>query len=136
MDCFRWHSNTGRAFLGAKEPVSVLLIADQSPDPHNAIWTNFFGKDTPCIHGPEVFSKKLKIPVVFYKYSRVKRGYYTLEIIDVTNGQENLEKGLITKSIMGLLETIIREKPSDWLWSHKRWKHKRQGDKIIRVDNY
>ncbi len=127
---------TGRAFIGAKEPVSVLLIADQNPNPITAIWVDFLGQDTACIHGPEAFAKKLKLPVVFYKYNRVKRGFYTLEIVNISDSQESIEHGFITKKYMSVLEKAIKENKGNWLWSHKRWKHIRENGEIVHSKNY
>ena len=130
---------TGRAFIKTSEPISVLLIADQSPSPDtfsNALWVDFFGQETHCIHGPEAFSKKMNLPVVFYKYNRVKRGFYTLEIIELTDIANELENGVLTKQYMGLLENIIRENPGNWLWSHKRWKYIRVKGKRIASSYY
>ena len=31
---------------------------------------------------------------------------------------------MITKTYIHLLEKQIKEKPEDWLWTHKRWKHR------------
>ncbi len=128
---------TGKAFVQTKEPMSVLLVADQSPKTFsNAIWIDFFGQDTPCIHGPEAYSKKMNLPVVFYNFQRAKRGFYTMEIIDVTNKPDELENGELTKKYMNLLENIIRENPGDWLWSHKRWKYKQDKGEIVPTTTY
>lgn len=125
---------TRRVFSNIKEPVSVLLIADQIPSPdtfRKAIWVNFLGQDTPCIHGPEAYSKKMNMPTVFYKYHRIKRGFYTLEIVELNDNPNDVEDGVITKLYMGMLEEVIRENPANWLWSHKRWKLKMENDKIV-----
>ena len=123
---------TGSAFNKTTEPVSVLLIADQSPKTFsNAFWLDFFELDTPCIHGPEAYSRKMNLPVVFFKFNRAQRGFYTLEIIDLTNNPNDLESGALTKKYMNLLENIIKENPGNWLWSHKRWKYKRENGEIV-----
>jgi len=125
---------TSRVFSNITKPISVLLIADQIPSPdtfRKAIWVNFLGQDTPCIHGPEAYSKKMNMPTVFYKNHRVKRGFYTMEIIELNDNPKEAEDGVITKRYMDLLEKVIRENPANWLWSHKRWKLKMENDKIV-----
>ena len=37
----------------------------------------------------------------------------------------NTSSGEITENYMRTLEQRIIEKPEDYLWSHKRWKHSR-----------
>jgi Kdo2-lipid IVA lauroyltransferase/acyltransferase len=114
------------------KPKFIILIADQNtPTLEKAIWINFLGIETPCIHGPEVYSSMFNYPVVFLDYQRVKRGYYTAEISLLSENPKSLEKGEITRMYMGKLEEVIRKKNEDWLWTHKRWKHKKEGDKIL-----
>ena len=38
---------------------------------------------------------------------------------------KELKQGEITEIHTKRLEQIIQEKPELWVWSHKRWKHKR-----------
>jgi Kdo2-lipid IVA lauroyltransferase/acyltransferase len=127
---------TRTIFNHIEKPKFIILIADQNtPTLEKAIWINFLGIETPCIHGPEVYSSLFNYPVVFLDYQRVKRGYYTGEIILLSENPKSLEKGEITRKYMGKLEEVIMKKPEDWLWTHKRWKHKKEGDKIL-VDYY
>ena len=37
-----------------------------------------------------------------------------------------MAKNEITDIFMKILEDKIIEKPEFWLWSHKRWKHKKE----------
>lgn len=63
---------------------------------------------------------------MFVDIQRVARGYYEVSLEELTDGTENLSEGVLTERYMQKLETIIKVKPNDWLWSHKRWKKKRQ----------
>ena len=65
------------------------------------------------------------IPVVYFDTQRVKPGYYTVNYIMLCREPAKTEEGYIVKRFMETLENIIRRKPEDWLWSHKRWKFKR-----------
>jgi KDO2-lipid IV(A) lauroyltransferase len=115
---------TKNIFTNITKPVSVIMAADQSPsNVHKAIWVNFLNIKTPFIHGPEAYAKKLNTPVVYFDVQRVKRGYYTLEIKNITNSPSSLKQNELTKIYAKTLEQIIKHKPQDWLWSHKRWKH-------------
>jgi len=116
---------TKEAFGQAQiEPVAIILAADQSPsDTSKSIIADFFGERVGFIHGPEAYASKTKTPVVFFDVQRVKRGYYTLEIQELFSGKEQLERGELTQKYANKIEEILRKKPEDWLWSHKRWKH-------------
>jgi KDO2-lipid IV(A) lauroyltransferase len=123
-------------FNRIEKPKFIILIADQNtPTLEKAVWINFMGIETPCIHGPEAYSNLFNYPVVFLDYQRLKRGFYTAEFILLSDNPKSLEKGEITKKYMGKLEEAIMKKNEDWLWTHKRWKHKKEGDKIL-VDYY
>jgi KDO2-lipid IV(A) lauroyltransferase len=115
-----------RDFFMAKkpEPVSIVLAADQNPtNTQKAIMAKFFNYDTPCLHGAEEYARTANIPVVYFDVQKVKRGYYTLEIIDMFDNPASTKYGEITQAYMGKVEEIARRKPEYYLWSHRRWKH-------------
>lgn len=103
-----------------------LMAADQSPTkPKYAIWTNFLGVKTPCIHGIEKYIDRHDLAVLYCNVIRVKRGFYELHVEWITSPLEEQKLyGETTKIFMQKLEKIIREKPENWLWTHNRWKHK------------
>jgi KDO2-lipid IV(A) lauroyltransferase len=61
--------------------------------------------------------------VLFVKVVRQRRGYYQIEIVPITDGQQPLSAEQIINRFAQHLETQIHQSPADWLWSHKRWKH-------------
>lgn len=103
----------------------VALLADQSPAGNEKDhWTNFLNQDTAFFAGVEKIATKLKLPVVFGGATRLKRGYYELYFEEIYHPQEKLDNK-ITENYVRLLETQIQKTPANWLWSHKRWKKKR-----------
>ncbi|MDD4149605.1 MAG: lysophospholipid acyltransferase family protein [Bacteroidales bacterium] len=107
-------------------PVAVIMAADQSPSNlERAIWVNFLGVETACLHGPEVYAKKTGMPVVYLKISKLKRGYYSLEFEELIKNPEKCEPNEITNVYFKRLEQDIKDQPEYWLWSHRRWKHKK-----------
>lgn len=103
----------------------LIMVGDQNPsNVEKAIWVNFLNQPTACLHGIEIYSKKLNMPVVYFSISKIKRGYYSLTMNTLTENPQNEAKGEITKKFMQALEYDIKNKPEYWLWSHKRWKHK------------
>ncbi len=108
------------------ELIAPLFAADQSPgDPHKAYWTTFLHQDTAVAFGPEKYAKKYNYPVVFAYIQKVKRGYYEASLETVVDNPTESEYGYITEQHTKLLEQEILEQPEYWLWSHRRWKHKR-----------
>lgn len=108
-------------------PVCYFFGADQSPtSPKGAYWMQFLNQDTACIRGPEIFARRNRLAVVYFDVQRVKRGYYTVNLKLLEDDSINSEPGEITEKYMHTLEKIIINKPEDFLWSHRRWKHVRK----------
>ncbi|PWT96575.1 MAG: lipid A biosynthesis acyltransferase [Bacteroidetes bacterium] len=102
---------------------TLALVADQSPgDPNHAYWLPFFGKLAPFVTGPEKGAKYHNTAVVFGTFSKVKRGYYTAELELISTDPRSLPTGKLTRDFISYLEEKIRQKPDNYLWSHRRWK--------------
>ena len=105
------------------------FIGDQTPNKHSLnFWTTFLNQDTPVMEGTEKIARKLNQPVVYLNMRKVKRGYYYAEFYDLCSDPQNLEPGELTRMHTRMLEKFIRETPEYWLWSHRRWKHKRPAE--------
>ncbi len=103
------------------------LISDQSPSRSSIHYTTeFLSQQTAVITGTEKLAKKFDYPIYYAKLSKVKRGYYTCELIPmVVSSQENREFE-VSEKYMRMLEQDILNAPEYWLWTHKRWKHTRK----------
>lgn len=119
--------NTLRAMLRDREQLTITaFIADQTPaNLNNAFWMDFLNQETPIFTGPEKIAQKLKYPIVYVSLKRIRRGLYDLESeLLVPNPADTQENEISTRHIRRL-EQDIREQPEIWLWTHRRWKHKR-----------
>lgn len=104
---------------------ALALAADQNPpSPEKSFWINFFGQPTAFFMGPEKGARSSNTAVAFVFNYKVKRGYYKTEIILATTTPNELPVGKLTADYVSFLEECIRRKPSNYLWSHRRWKHK------------
>jgi Kdo2-lipid IVA lauroyltransferase/acyltransferase len=111
-----------------KENVKTVsaFIADQAPPKGEHVhWAHFLNQETAFYTGTEKVAVMLNMAVVFVHIIKVRRGYYEVEVTPVSENPKAEEPGAITEKHIHILEEIIREKPEYWLWSHKRWKHKR-----------
>lgn len=100
------------------------LVADQNPGgPELGYWTDFFGRKTVFVKGPERTARMNNEIVILVNFYKVKRGYYHSEFELVTTEPRTLPDGEITKQMVAFIERCIRKRPSNYLWSHKRWKH-------------
>ena len=102
------------------------FAADQSPKKHKAYhWNKFMGIEVPVHTGAEMISKKLDMPMVFFSVKRVKRGFYETTFQTLTDSPKDYDDYVITDKFMALVERQIYEAPEYYLWTHKRWKHRR-----------
>jgi KDO2-lipid IV(A) lauroyltransferase len=108
--------------------VSVFAI-DQSPsNPRKAYWIQFLGQETGCLFGAEKYAKEYNLAIVFGHLKKISRGKYAIDYELVTKEPNSFEHGKLTEKMNALLETDIQKEPRYWLWTHKRWKHKRPTD--------
>ncbi|WP_341225172.1 lysophospholipid acyltransferase family protein [uncultured Arcticibacterium sp.] len=110
---------------GFDRPFTVALGNDQSAPPLKSYWTTFLNQDTSFFFGTEMIAVKFDMPVVFVFISQVKRGYYKVTFELITDKPKMEEKNSILERHANLLEKQIKEQPEFWLWSHRRWKHKK-----------
>jgi KDO2-lipid IV(A) lauroyltransferase len=103
----------------------TTFIADQTPQPETAYWTTFLNQDTPVFKGTEVIAKKLNMPVIYATVKRIKRGVYELHAEMLAEHPSETADGEITEMHTRKLERDIIAHPETWLWSHRRWKHKK-----------
>ncbi len=108
----------------ARTPSSFILVSDQNPSNLNrAIWVDFLGVKTAFLHGIEYYAHTYNMPVIYLHVHRVKRGHYELIYDLIHDNPKELKPGEITQLYAKKVEENILYKPSDWLWSHRRWKH-------------
>lgn len=119
--------DTVRGMINNRNEVNATaFIADQTPSPENAYWTNFLNQDTPIFWGTEKIAQKLNYPIIYVTVNRLKRGYYYVNTEILVLDPKSTKEGEISELHTRKLEKDIRSQPEIWLWSHRRWKHKRK----------
>ncbi|MEZ5016333.1 MAG: lysophospholipid acyltransferase family protein [Flavipsychrobacter sp.] len=118
--------NTFREMVKNRNELNATaFIADQTATPENAHWMTFLNQDTPVFKGTEVIAKKLNYVVVYGTVKKVKRGYYEIYAEKMFDNPRDTAEGEISEAHTKKLEKDIIAQPEIWLWSHRRWKHKR-----------
>ncbi|MBV6640056.1 MAG: lipid A biosynthesis acyltransferase, partial [Cyclobacteriaceae bacterium] len=95
---------------------------------------NFLGKETAFINGLSQLPYFTQLPCYLSRFKRVKRGHYEIELVKI--GEPPFKKGDLTvlKNYVKESEGLIRSDPSQYLWSHKRWKYKREeNEELIKL---
>lgn len=107
-------------------PSIFYMIADQSPpSPRMVHWVTFMNQDTAVLSGPERYARSLNLPVVYADIVKIRRGWYEVTFPMLCADPKSTKTGEITAKYMQMLENSIRRNPQYYLWSHRRWKHKR-----------
>ncbi|MBF2707706.1 lysophospholipid acyltransferase family protein [Flavobacterium soyangense] len=102
------------------------FASDQSPRLSSSFhWQKFMGIEVPVHTGAEMLSKKYDMNVIFLKVKKVKRGYYQASFEVISENVKEVPNYEITDKFLKLVEQQIYEAPEYYLWTHKRWKHKR-----------
>lgn len=105
---------------------ATLFAIDQSPrNPNRCYWTTFLNQDTGVQFGVEKIARKLDYAVIFGSINKIKRGYYSLHFSLISDRPGEEAHGAIIEKATAFLEAQILDKPQYWLWTHRRWKHKR-----------
>lgn len=111
-----------------KQKTIIGFIADQTPMWNSIhLWLDFLNQETPVFTGTERIAKQVNACVYYIDITRPRRGYYRAifkSIVDETKMPVASEFP-ITEIYMHLLEETINRAPAYWLWSHNRWKRKR-----------
>ncbi|MES2410955.1 MAG: lysophospholipid acyltransferase family protein [Bacteroidota bacterium] len=102
------------------------LASDQSPQASKAHhWAPFMGIEVPVHTGAEMLAKRFDMNVIFLKNKRVKRGYYEATFELMSDNPKEVPNYNISDDFLRRVEKQILEAPEFYLWTHKRWKHRK-----------
>lgn len=112
---------------------AYLMAGDQTPtrDEIN-YWTPFLNQDTAVFLGAEKIAIALDLPVIYMDTQRTGRMRYEITLSLITDKPKETAEFEITEKHVRLLENAIRLHPENWLWSHRRWKHKHTDTGLVK----
>lgn len=121
-----FHTHVTQHIVRSEKGKYLLALAnDQSAPAEKSYWVKFLNQDTSFFEGTEKLARQLDFPVVYINIGVAGRGKYELTFHTITVSPLEEEIGFIMKEHARLLEDNIHQAPEYWLWSHKRWKHKK-----------
>lgn len=104
-----------------------MFATDQSPsNARKAYWTSFLSQDTAVLFGAEKYAKEYNYPVIYGAITKLRRGYYEMSFQLLEENPAGTPYGHISELHTRALEAQILQAPPYWLWTHKRWKRKRE----------
>tara|TARA_Y100000590_G_scaffold448234_1_gene584594 strand:- start:156 stop:1016 length:861 start_codon:yes stop_codon:yes gene_type:complete len=103
-----------------KENYSIALMIDQRVS--EGIKSNLFGKLASTTTIPAQLVKKFGCKVVPVYIERYKNYHFKLKVNTPIKYDNNSSVEEITLNLNKCLEKMILNNPSQWIWSHNRWK--------------
>lgn len=114
------------------EPRIIGILADQLPSiGADKYWIDFLNQPTAFYTGPQKIAQIVNYPVFYSATKRTSEGHYEVEFIPVMTPPYQKGGQEIVQKFAELLEETIRQNPSDYLWSHKRWKYDQKKEKEV-----
>jgi KDO2-lipid IV(A) lauroyltransferase len=118
-----------KALASLKRNSILYLQIDQNASSDD-LWVDFFGRDVPTFRGPVVFSMRTGAPLIPMFMIRDASNHHRLIIkppfkLAITGNNESdiLQN---TAKLTKLIESYIRQHPTQWWWFHRRWKKVRR----------
>ena len=84
---------------------------------------DFLHQKTLAMTGGAAIACKFGLAAVYVGFERVSRGHYRLRFTTIVRDASELTPGEVMDRYYALLQEDIEAQPSNYLWSHKRWKN-------------
>ena len=102
----------------------VAMLADQYPGlgsdkKYDAVFLN---QQTVFFYGANKLAHMTQYPAYYHYIRKKARGMYEAEAIQIAAPPYPKESSHVIDTYIRLVEKNIQEYPSNWLWTHNRWK--------------
>ena len=124
-----YHDQTLKEFLKALNSGEfIAFLVDQNALRHRGTFVDFFGMKASTVTFPAKLAVKYKKPVLFsYFIFNEKSKSYELFIEEINIENKDIKQ--LTQDYTKAIEEAVRKYPSQYLWTHKRWKTRPEGEK-------
>jgi KDO2-lipid IV(A) lauroyltransferase len=111
---------------------ALSFIADQDAG-RKGLFVDFFGRQASTYKSIGLLAMAKQVPIVVGYAARTRRGFhYRIAIERVIQPHEWAAQDdplrWITQTYTHALEAAIRRWPEQYLWVHRRWKHRPKGE--------
>lgn len=104
----------------------VIFVLDQYMGPPLGVKTEFFGKETGTAMGLALFHERADCPVlpVYSYYADDGKAVCQIDPPIALETKGNRDETLLhmTQVYCDYIERLVRERPGQWMWVHRRWK--------------
>ncbi|MBS0472454.1 MAG: lysophospholipid acyltransferase family protein [Proteobacteria bacterium] len=123
---------TKRIFTLLRRGKAIFLLADQKTN--EGIAAPFFGRDAMTTPAPAILALKLGSVLLPASNERLPGPRFRMTIhppVSITpTGDHDRDVYLLTCAISDAIEKAVRQRPSQWLWIHRRWPTSRGQDQL------
>lgn len=123
---------TKRIFTLLRRGKSIFLLADQKTN--EGIAAPFFGREAMTTPAPAALALKLGSILLPTSIERLKGSRFHMVIYPplafAPSGEHDRDIFLLTCAISEAIEKMVRARPSQWLWIHRRWPTSREQDRL------
>ncbi len=114
---------TRRIFTLLRRGKAIFLLVDQKTG--EGVASPFFGRDAMTTAAPASFALKLGSILLPASAERTDGAHFRVKIHPpiefLPSGDYERDVLLLTAKINEAIEAIVRARPSQWLWIHRRW---------------
>ena len=103
-----------------RKKYSIALMVDQRVSEGKNV--PLFGKPALTTTLPAQLSLKFNLPIIPVLIKRQKDDNFKIEFMKKINPENFGNKSQLSKKINETLEELITKNPSQWIWTHNRWK--------------
>ncbi len=114
----------------------VGFMLDQNRPTDQGVYVDFFGRLASTTPGLAFMSAQSGAPVVPTFMHRMPDGRHVQEVLPAIEPPPDRKEETIlayTEKYTKIIEEQIRRYPAQWLWLHKRWKHRPVGEETSPV---
>lgn len=123
---------TRRIFTLLRQGGTICLLADQKTN--EGVPVQFFGREAMTTPAPAALALKLGATLLPAQLERTQGAHFRFRLhppIEFTpSGNHARDTIELTQRITDKIESMVRERPSQWLWIHRRWPTEREQDQF------
>ena len=125
---------TRKIFTLLRRGLAILMLVDQKTE--QGVPAPFFGRDAMTTPAPAALALKLGAALLPTSNERLKGAHFRMRIRPAIEfaptGNHDADVLALTAKINQAVEECVRERPSQWLWIHRRWTTPRDATKNLK----
>lgn len=125
-------AGTRKIFTLLRRGKAIFLLTDQKTN--EGIAAPFFGREAMTTPAPAMLALKLGAVLLPASNERLPGSRFRMTVhppIQFTpTGDQDRDVHALTCLINDMVETMVRYRPSQWLWIHRRWPTAREQDQV------